>query len=181
LRYEKHPNNALAVLLDLLQVNGVPHSRLNTISNLLHYQSTVKRQEDLFETDSIFSRARSGFKGLKGVENVYTQHTPRLEQTLNNLIKGRLKEATHPFVEGGGTTRDKPQDIVIFMAGGTTYEEAKLVAQINASTPGVRVVLGGSSLLNSKGFMDEIDGLVPTWPAPEPRSAAARLRRELGR
>ncbi|KAG0635457.1 Sec1-like protein [Tuber brumale] len=181
LRYERHPNNALTVLLDLLQVNGVPHTRLNTISNLLHYQSTVKRQEDLFETDSIFSRARSGFKGLKGVENVYTQHTPRLEQTLNNLIKGRLKEATHPFVEGGGTTRDKPQDIIIFMVGGTTYEEAKLVAQITASTPGVRVVLGGSSVLNSKVFMDEIDELVPTWPAPEPRSAAARLRRELGR
>ncbi|RPB02021.1 Sec1-like protein [Choiromyces venosus 120613-1] len=181
LRYEKHPNNALAVLLDLLQVNGVPHSRLNTISNLLHYQSTIKRQEDLFEADSIFSRARSGFKGLKGVENVYTQHTPRLEQTLNDLIKGRLKEATHPFVEGGGTTRDKPQDIIIFMVGGTTYEEAKLIAQINASTPGVRVVLGGNSVLNSKVFMDEIDDMVPTWPAPEPRSAAARLRRELGR
>ncbi|PUU81309.1 Sec1-like protein [Tuber borchii] len=181
LRYEKHPSNALAVLLDLLQVNGVPHSRLNTISNLLHYQSTVKRQEDLFEADSIFSRARSGFKGLKGVENVYTQHTPRLEQTLNNLIKGRLKEATHPFVEAGGTTRDKPQDIIIFMVGGTTYEEAKLIAQVNASTPGVRVVLGGTSVLNSKVFMDEIDELVLTWPAPEARSAAARLKRELGR
>ncbi|CUS14780.1 unnamed protein product [Tuber aestivum] len=181
LRYEKHPNNALAVLLDLLQVNGVPNSRFNTISNLLHYQSTVNRQEDLFEADSIFSRARGGFKGLKGVENVYTQHTPRLEQTLNNLIKGRLKEATHPFVEASGTTRDKPQDIIIFMVGGTTYEEAKLIAQINASTPGVRVVLGGTSVLNSRVFMDEIDKLALTWPAPEPRSAAARLRRELGR
>lgn len=125
-----------------------------TIPNLLHYQSTVKRQEDLFEAESIFSRARSGFKGLKGVENVYTQHTPRLEQTLNNLIKGRLKEQTHPFVEGGPTTREKPQDIIIFMVGGTTYEEAKLIAQVNASTPGIRVVLGGTSVLNSRIFLD---------------------------
>jgi len=57
-------------------------------------------------------------------------------------------------VEAGGTTRDKPQDIIIFMVGGTTYEEAKLIAQVNASTPGVRVVLGGTSVLNSKVFMD---------------------------
>lgn len=57
-------------------------------------------------------------------------------------------------MEGGGTTRDKPQDIIIFMVGGTTYEEAKLIAQVNASTPGVRVVLGGTSVLNSKVFMD---------------------------
>jgi vacuolar protein sorting-associated protein 45 len=125
-----------------------------TISHLLQYQSTLKRQESLFEPDSIFSRARSGFKGLKGVENVYTQHTPRLEQTLNSLIKGRLREQTHPFVEEGGTTRDKPQDIIIFMVGGTTYEEAKLIAQINASTPGVRVVLGGTNVVNSRMFLD---------------------------
>lgn len=57
-------------------------------------------------------------------------------------------------MEAGGTTRDKPQDIIIFMVGGTTYEEAKLIAQVNASTPGVRVVLGGTSVLNSKVFMD---------------------------
>lgn len=153
LRYSNHPNNAISILLDLLSVNGVPQGRINTIPNLLAYSASVKRQEDLFEAESIFSRARTGFKGLKGVENVYTQHTPRLEQTLNNLIKGRLKELTHPFVEGGGT-KDKPQDIIIFMVGGTTYEEAKLIAQVNASTPGVRVVLGGTSVLNSKTFLD---------------------------
>ncbi len=86
------------------------------------------------------------------MENIYTQHTPRMGQTISNLIKGRLKESTHPFVEGG-TTKDKPQDIVIFMVGGATYEEARLIAQVNASTPGVRIVLGGTSVLNSDMFI----------------------------
>ena len=112
---------------------------------------SLKPQEELFEADNIFSRARTGFKGLKGVENVYTQHSPRLEQTLSNLVKGRLRETTYPFIEGG--TKDKPQDIVVFIIGGATYEEAKLIAQINASTPGVRVVLGGTSVLNSSAFL----------------------------
>ncbi|KAL7273184.1 vacuolar protein sorting-associated protein 45 [Rhizina undulata] len=181
LRYERNPNSALAVLLDLLSVAGVPQSRINSITNLLTYHASVRRQDELYESESIFSRARSGLNGLKGVENVYTQHSPRLQQTLNNLIKGRLKEHTHPFVEGGETTRDKPQDIIIFMIGGTTYEEAKSVAEINATTPGVRVVLGGTSVLNSKLFLEEIDEIVPTWPAPEATTAAGRLRREIGR
>ena len=42
------------------------------------------------------------------------------------------------------------------MVGGTTYEEAKLVAQINASTPGVRAVLGGTSVLNSDTYFKVI-------------------------
>jgi len=111
----------------------------------------------LFEASDLFSLANRGLKGLKGVENIYTQHTPRMGQTISNLIKGRLKEQTHPFLEGGGTTKDKPQDILIFIVGGTTYEEAKLVAQINASTPGVRVVLGGTSILNSETFLQVVN------------------------
>lgn len=117
----------------------------------MQYVKSLRRQEEMSEAESLFARARTGFKGLKGVENVYTQHTPHLEQTLANLIKGRLREQTHPFIEG--TTRDKPQDIIVFMVGGTTYEEAKLVAQINASTPGVRIILGGTSILNSSAFL----------------------------
>jgi vacuolar protein sorting-associated protein 45 len=176
LRYERHPQNALAVLLDLLGVHGVPQNSINTIKSLLRYASSVQQQEDLFESESIFSRARSGFKGLKGVENVYTQHSPRLEQTITNLAKGRLREQTHPFVEGSPNTREKPQDIIVFIAGGATYEEAKTVAQINASTPGVRVVLGGTSIMNSSMFLKEVEDVVGSWPAPEGRTAEERLR-----
>lgn len=85
---------------------------------------------------------------------MYTQHSPRLEQTIAALAKGRLKEQTHPFVEGGGVTREKPQDVVVFIVGGVTLEEAKSVAQINASTPGLRVVLGGTGVLNSAMFLE---------------------------
>ena len=112
---------------------------------------------------------------------MYTQHSPRLEATLQNLIKARLKEQQYPFVEGGGTTRDKPQDIIVFMVGGATYEEAKMVAQVNASSPGVRVVLGGTSIHNSTTFLEEVEEAVSSWPEVGPPSAVARLRREAGR
>lgn len=188
LRYEKQPNNALPILLDLLVTAGdVPSNRVNLIPKLLAYHHSLQAPpvaggfSDLFESTSFFSGARDRFKGLKGVENVYTQHSPRLEVTLQNLIKGRLKELQYPFLEGSGHTRDKPQDIIIFMVGGATYEEAKMVAQVNASSPGVRVVLGGTSIHNSTTFLEEVDDAVGSWPEPKPSTAAGRLRREVGR
>lgn len=42
-----------------------------------------------------------------GVENVYTQHTPHLIQTLDLLIKGRLKETSYPFLEGDEAARSQ--------------------------------------------------------------------------
>ncbi|RMJ26851.1 hypothetical protein PHISP_02284 [Aspergillus sp. HF37] len=188
IRYEKQPSNSLPVLLDLLVTAGnVPSHRINIIPKLLAYHHSLQMPpvaggfSDLFESTSFFSGARDRFKGLKGVENVYTQHSPRLEVTLQNLIKGRLKELQYPFLEGGGHIRDKPQDIVIFMIGGATYEEAKMVAQVNASSPGIRVVLAGTTIHNSTTFLEEVDDAVSSWPEAGPSTAAGRLRRDMGR
>jgi vacuolar protein sorting-associated protein 45 len=122
------------------------------------YASSSQRQEELFSSSDLFSRARSGFKGLKGVENVYTQHTPFLERTLSTLMKGRLREQTHPFIDPGDGSvvqamKERPQDIIVFMIGGTTYEEAKMIAGVNESMPGVRIVLGGTTIHNSESFL----------------------------
>lgn len=188
LRYDKHPSNSLPMLVDLLSaVGNVSQRRAELIPQLLNYHHSLQSPpaaggfSDLFESSSIFSGARDRFKGLKGVENVYTQHSPRLEATLQNLIKARLKEQQYPFVEGGGTSRDKPQDIIVFMIGGATYEEAKMVAQVNASFPGVRVVLGATTIHNTTTFLDEVADAVSSWPEATASSASARLRKETGR
>jgi vacuolar protein sorting-associated protein 45 len=188
LRYAKHPSNALPVLVDLLNAAGnVPQQRVDLVAKLLIYHSSLQQTQsaggisDLFESASIFSGARDRFKGLKGVENVYTQHSPRLELTLQNLIKGKLREQQYPFVDGGGSTRDKPQDLILFIVGGVTFEEARTVSNINASTPGVRIVLGGTTVHNSTTFLEEMEDAVSTWPEPPPTTAAGRLRKETGR
>lgn len=128
------------------------------IDALIAYAGVAQRQEDLFSSSDLFSRARSGFRGLKGVENVYTQHTPFMEKTLSALTKGKLREQMYPFIDPGdgsvaATMKEKSQDIIVFMIGGATYEEAKMIAGINESLPGVRVVLGGTTILNSESFL----------------------------
>ncbi|CAG8796170.1 28788_t:CDS:10, partial [Dentiscutata erythropus] len=144
LRYEKYPNNAIVSLIDELHKHGVSEHKISLIGSMIQYAGADQRQDDLFSNGSIFSKGKSAFKGLKGVENVYTQHSPHLAQTLELLMKGKLKETSYPFV--GSATKDRPQDIIVFMVGGVTYEEARYVAQINASTPGVRIVLGGTTI-----------------------------------
>ena len=191
LRYQRHSQCALPVLLDLLSTIGhVPQSRIDLIPKLMIYSSSLHTasassgtMSDIFEPTSLLSSARDRFKGLKGVENVYTQHSPRLEVILQNLMRGggKLSEKLYPFVDAGGTSRDKPQDVIVFVIGGVTYEEAKLVAALNLTQPGVRTVLGGTGVVNSEIFLEEMQDAVGRWPEPPAGSAIERLRQGVNR
>lgn len=188
LRHGKNTSSSLPMLVELLSTAGnVSPRRTELVVRLLAYHQSLQSPpvaggfSDLFESSSIFSGARDRFKGLKGVENVYTQHSPRLEATLQNLIKAKLKEQQYPFIEGCGTTKDKPQEIIVFMIGGATYEEAKIVAQVNAGFPGVRVVLGATTIHNSSTFLEEVDDAVNSWPSSEFTSTSSRLRKDTAR
>jgi vacuolar protein sorting-associated protein 45 len=84
-----------------------------------------------------------------------------LGDTLDLLIKARLKDTDYPFVDTQQQqhqqqVRERPQDIIVFMCGGTTFEEARYIAQLNASTPGIRIVLGGNCVHNSKTFLQQV-------------------------
>lgn len=198
LRYANHPSNSLGMLRDLLVTSSdlsvadaalIPY--LLAYSRSLHASpaSAATPLPDLFsQPTALLSGARTRLqKGLKGVENVYTQHSPVLLSTLESLIRGRLSTSTHPFLDSQGQTlKDKPQDLVVFIVGGATYEEARVVAQVNASTPGVRVVLGGTDIINSSGFWEMVRGTVEGWPevlreVMRGGGPGSRLGREIGR
>ena len=53
-----------------------------------------------------------------------------------------------------------PQDLVIFVVGGATYEEARAVALLNAANKSQRVILGGTSMLNSASFIADVQTAV---------------------
>jgi hypothetical protein len=58
------------------------------------------------------------------------------------------------------TAQQRPQDVIVFVIGGTTYEEARTVAMINSQPAqqgnagpyqaNTRVVVAGTGVLNSK-------------------------------
>ncbi|GFZ46321.1 Vacuolar protein sorting-associated protein 45 [Saitozyma sp. JCM 24511] len=189
LRYQRFQGNQIAQVVDALIHNGASADRARLVYVMLNFAGADVRQDDLFMNENFFSRGKTALKGLKGVENVYTQHSPHLSQTLDLLLKGRLKETSYPFLEGDEHARmQRPQDVIVFMLGGTTYEEARAVALLNqklasdaAGGPGgTRVLLGGSTVHNSASFLDMVascaENFLPSIynpPSGIPASSAA--------
>ncbi|KAG6850749.1 hypothetical protein H0H93_009372 [Arthromyces matolae] len=206
LRYQKTQTNNIANLINLLLANGMSREDARLVYVFLNIAGADQRQDDLFSTESLLAKGRSALKGLKGVENVYTQHTPHLSQTLENIFRGRLKETSYPFVEPPGPNAglQRPQDIIIFMIGGTTYEEARTVALLNqdpATAPntgiqnptGVRLLLGGTCVHNSSSiltmnerYLEMMQSSAASFPSsvyeppPESASNAPALNLNLG-
>ena len=89
------------------------------------------------------------------MENVYTQHEPLLSTTLDYFAKNKqLKDSTYPNVMN--ITGTKPTEMIVFIVGGATFEEATKVAEFNLNNPSIRVTLGGSYIHNSNSFLKEI-------------------------
>eukprot|EP01038_Epipyxis_sp_PR26KG_P008102 gene8102-10973_t len=161
IRYESY-NEARELKTLLSNAPNVNTKQLSLLDEVLDYAGESKRAPGLFSGGSggIISKLTQTFNSsVNGVQNVYTQHQPLLSYTLESIAKGKLKDASFPMVSSfsGGGTNAKPSDIVVFIAGGATYEEATKVALFNSSNPGMRVVLGGSCIHNSKTFLKEIE------------------------
>ncbi|XP_053225361.1 vacuolar protein sorting-associated protein 45 isoform X1 [Podarcis raffonei] len=155
LHYERHSSNSLPGLMTELRNRGVSEKHRKLVSAVVEYGGKRVRGSDLFNSKDAVAITKQFLKGLKGVENVYTQHQPLLHETLDQLIKGKLKDNQYPYL-GPSTLRDRPQDIIVFMIGGATYEEALTVYNLNRTTPGVRIVLGGTTIHNTKSFLEEV-------------------------
>ncbi|PNJ55940.1 VPS45 isoform 5 [Pongo abelii] len=160
LHYERHSSNSLPGLMMDLRNKGVSEKYRKLVSAVVEYGGKRVRGSDLFSPKDAVAITKQFLKGLKGVENVYTQHQPFLHETLDHLIKGRLKENLYPYL-GPSTLRDRPQDIIVFVIGGATYEEALTVYNLNRTTPGVRIVLGGTTVHNTK--RDGVSLCSPAW------------------
>ncbi|KAF8532090.1 putative vacuolar protein sorting protein VpsB [Gautieria morchelliformis] len=210
LRYQKTAAGNVAALINSLLERGVSREDAKLVYAILNLAGSDQRQDDLFSNETLLAKGRSALKGLKGVENVYTQHAPHLSQTLEHLLRGRLKDTSYPFVEGQqgvgpNSSLQRPQDVIVFMIGGTTYEEARTVAVLNqdpvsvpgpstaspSGTPappssGTRILLGGTCVHNSSSFLEMISSAASTFPSsiysppPDTSSSAPALNLQLG-
>lgn len=97
-------------------------------------------------------------QGVKGVENTLTQHKPSLSKIIEELLKKgqKLRESDFAF-HGERYKEEPPKKIIVFIVGGTTYDEALVADQINRTRCGdVQVIIGGTSIHNFKSFMEEV-------------------------
>eukprot|EP00850_Spirogloea_muscicola_P012538 SM000081S22672 [mRNA] locus=s81:444749:449655:- [translate_table: standard] len=154
LRYEKESPRQIEQLVTRLTQKPSKY-KPGLVYTLLRLCGAEHRTGDLYGNRDLFNRAKNMARGLKGVDNVYTQHQPLLSQTIESLVRGRLRDTDYPFV-GDHFQQARPAEVVIFIVGGTTYEEARAVALHNASGAGTRILLGGTGVLNSSSFLADL-------------------------
>lgn len=89
LRYERQSGSAMDEFMDTLSRVGIEEQDRRMVISLLKYagRNAPGRSTDLFATKGASGIFRHLTGGLKGVENIYTQHTPILLQTLDQLAK----------------------------------------------------------------------------------------------
>lgn len=155
LRYEETGN--VKMIKSHMTRGGVPPDMVDFVDIMLKYAGVKARGPGLYGNRDVLSKMTKSFiTSVQGVSNVYSQHVPLVMDTIQALIRGKLKDSHHPYV-GPSDPEFRPQEILIFMVGGTTYEEACKVSEFNlTNTNGVKVVLGGSTIHNSTSFLEEL-------------------------
>mmetsp|Transcript_32913 Transcript_32913/g.79619 ORF Transcript_32913/g.79619 Transcript_32913/m.79619 type:complete len:581 (-) Transcript_32913:53-1795(-) len=165
LRYETSGN--LHMVQQAMKKGGVPPDMVELINVMLRYAGTKSRGPGLYGENhtALAKMTKSFMTSVQGVSNVYAQHVPLLMDTINAVTKGKLRTDTHPFV-GGSFARPSngappeavvPNEILVYMVGGVTYEEGTKISEFNEANKGkVQVILGGSTVHNSTSFLEEL-------------------------
>lgn len=155
LRYEGTANvDRVKVALNAARVTP---EKIAMVDYIIRYGGKSVRGPGLFGSErSLMAKMTHTLKtSLEGVENVYSQHVPLLMETLDLVNKSKLKDQHYPAVTC--VSAAKPREVIVFMVGGVTYEEATKVAELNASAnSGLKVILGGSYVHNSTSFLDDL-------------------------
>mmetsp|Transcript_7831 Transcript_7831/g.23984 ORF Transcript_7831/g.23984 Transcript_7831/m.23984 type:complete len:557 (-) Transcript_7831:420-2090(-) len=154
LRYEGFAN--LDRVKAELEDARVSPEKIALVDYVLRYGGRAVRGPGLFGSErSLMAKMTHTLKtSLEGVENVYSQHVPLLVETLDAINKSKLKDQHYPALTC--VSAAKPKDVIVFIVGGVTYEEATKVAELNASNSGLKVILGGSYVHNSTSFLDDL-------------------------
>jgi len=154
IKYESY-DEARELKTKLLE-KGLSTTQVGLIDALLDYAGENRRAPGLFSSGSIVKALGKALStSLNGVENVFTQHEPLLSNILDAISKGKLKDSQFPLISNSSSS-GRLNEVVVFIVGGVTYEEATKVAEFNKANPSMRVILGGSCVHNSNSFLKEL-------------------------
>jgi len=159
IRYEE--GGRVNDLVEALYRNGVEKEDVSLIAAMTEYAGASVRVGDLLGTKNFITRTRTAMKrGLQGVTNIYAQHKPLLTEILEQVSKNKLKDAFYPYLVGS-PTKDRPQDVIVFIVGGATFEESLAISEFTSKPEnnGMRVILGGTTIHNSQSFISAVKKL----------------------
>lgn len=159
LKYENNPASELSNLLTKINNNEVS----NIVTKVLKMYGSKSRMAGIDgsifnNTGSSKSNVGNWLSHLTGGNetenaNVFMQCKPRLSVLLEKIRNGQLKGNNFTTI---GDSKGIPRDIIIFFVGGVTYEEARIVEEFNRSNFGIKVAIGGTSIISSETFLQNV-------------------------
>ncbi|CAG5111519.1 Oidioi.mRNA.OKI2018_I69.chr2.g5821.t1.cds [Oikopleura dioica] len=136
----------------------------SNIRGIRDYSSGIQIGES--SSEKVLGAAKKLFRGVQGVENIYTQHVPPFRDILENVAKGRPDNRLKSY--GPNPQAASSRDVICFIIGGVTYEESFHIYKLNKELAGnSRITIGGSSMLNSRLFLSQI---VQSNPSTSPQT-----------
>jgi len=135
-----------------LESEKIPNVKL--VDSMLKYVGKERKKVGLGSEGGLVDRFAKVFKeAFKGIPNVFTQHKSQMSYIIEAIEKGTLKDLDFPC-----TTLDQPKekidDIIVFIVGGATYQEAREVCEYK--NKGLKVLLGSSNMHNSTSYLADI-------------------------
>ncbi|CCE78145.1 Piso0_000761 [Millerozyma farinosa CBS 7064] len=96
--------------------------------------------------------------------NIYMQYVPKLNNIVGDIMSKTQSHSSTTFStlipdvvsQQYGKSIENLQDIIIYIKGGATYEECRLIHDLNASTDRFEIILGGDDVLNSKSWLNKL-------------------------
>lgn len=166
LKYEKSVANSKVVefvaRLGIQEFDGIVQQLRNYIGEARDCKSCLGNASAMASVGSALS---SLIKGFTDVQSVRTQHEPLLKKHLVALAQNKLDAEQFPYASTAPTNPQfRPKEVVIFIAGGCTMEEASLVAQLQSQaatgavspTGDMKILLMAPNVLTTKTFIQAL-------------------------
>lgn len=145
-------------------------AKMDTFENLFKFSSKSSRKNDLFNTTfteimkkkvkNTFNVSRLNIDHFhniisctnmqQNVDNVYNLYSPYLERLFEDAYRGRISPEHYSCTDPHANLDTRYQNVIIYILGGVTYIESRIVEQLRQKYPDVGIFLGGSHILNSK-------------------------------
>lgn len=95
-------------------------------------------------------------------DNIYMQYTPRLKSVLANILHHQSVQSSSQFTKlvpdkvnnQYGNYDGAIKDIIIYFKGGITYEESRIVYELQQKYPSVNLIIGGDKIINSNDWLN---------------------------
>lgn len=152
----KRSNSAFNLLTYFEHLRGFPSITSEDIETIDLFIKLAHHESDLQQTWGSFVSLSS----TRTDENIYSFHVPPIIGLIDAAARGKLDKDLFPALPID--TRHSPaiscgqqcKELIIFIVGGTTFEEACHIDRYMKLNPGVTILIGGNTVLNAKKVME---------------------------